>query len=208
MNHEMTRVLQEASPLITISDLTKHFGEQCIFNGFSYSFAETGLYCLVGESGQGKTTLLRILAGLDKDYTGEVTPLPRVSYLFQEKRLFPTLSTLDNLLIISDKKGLEREKFITQAKKLLLRLNISESDFVKKPSQLSGGMQQRIAIARALLFDAPVLLLDEPSKELDEANKQILREIICEESKKRLVIAVSHNEDDIRVMDAVRVSIK
>ncbi len=193
--------------LITISDLTKRFGEQIVFENFSYAFPETGLYCLMGESGRGKTTLLRIIAGLDKDYRGEVTSLPRVSYLFQDKRLFPTLTTLDNLMIVCHAKGDEKAAFAARAKALLLRLNIAEDDFLKKPAQLSGGMQQRVAIARAVLFDAPVLLLDEPSKELDEQNIQVLREIIREESEKRLVIAVSHHEDDIQVTEAHRVSL-
>ncbi len=191
--------------LINIRDLSKKFGDRMILEHFSYSFPARGLYCLMGESGRGKTTLLRIIAGLDTDYTGEVTRLERVSFLFQEKRLFPTLSALDNLLIISETKGTELQAFRTRAQELLTRLNIAEEDYRKKPSQLSGGMQQRIAIARALLYDAPVLLLDEPSKELDEQNKQILREIIREEATKRLVIAVSHQEDDIRLMEAIRV---
>ncbi len=192
-------------PLISVAHLNKSFGEQVVLENFSYSFPDTGLFCLTGESGRGKTTLLRIIAGLDTAYEGEVIAPARISYLFQEKRLFPSLSTLDNLLIISDAKGEERENFKRRAKALLQRMNITEEDFKKKPAQLSGGMQQRVAIARALLFDAPVLLLDEPSKELDEQNKQILRELIREEATRRLVIAVSHHEDDIRVTEATRV---
>ncbi len=193
--------------LVSVRGLTKYFGDEEIFCDFSYDFPATGLFCLIGESGRGKTTLLRIIAGLDKEYTGEVIAPASVSYLFQEKRLFPTLSALDNLLIISDEKGEARMAYAERAKALLHRMNISDADFSKKPAQLSGGMQQRVAIARAILFDAPVLLLDEPSKELDEQNKDILREIILEEAMKRLVIAVSHQEEDIRVPEANRIII-
>ncbi len=198
---DMTNVV----PLVSIRGLTKFFGDEEIFRNFSFDFPSIGLFCLVGESGRGKTTLLRIIAGLDKDFTGEFISPARVSFLFQEKRLFPTLSALDNLLIISQAAGDEKKAFADRAKALLARMNISEADYKKKPDELSGGMQQRIAIARAFLFDAPVLLLDEPSKELDEGNKQILRELIREEAAHRLIIAVSHNEEDIRLTEAQRI---
>ncbi len=194
-------------PLLVLDHVSKSFGEQRVIEDFSYAFPQTGLYCLTGESGRGKTTLLRIIAGLDQDFTGSVTPLARVSFLFQEKRLFPTLSSLENLTIISDKHTCPPQEFRERASAMLRRLNFSDEDMKKTPSQLSGGMQQRVAIARAFLFDAPVLLLDEPSKELDEQNTNILRNIIVEEAKRRLVIAVSHHEDDIRVTDAIRIPI-
>ncbi len=199
----MTDMIKDTAPLLRIQSVTKSFGDQIIFENFSFDFPMTGLFCLTGESGKGKTTLLRMIAGLDKEYSGSMTNLPTVSYLFQDKRLFPTLSTLDNLMIITRESGSAREQFLQKAKDMLRTLNIFDEDFKKKPAQLSGGMQQRVAIARALLFDAPVLLLDEPSKELDEQNKNILRDLITKEAEKRLVIVVSHHEDDIRVMNAV-----
>ena len=79
---------------LEIIDLSKSFGERAVLDSFSYKFDQTGLYVIAGESGIGKTTLLRIIAGLDKDYSGSVVGggIDNVSFMFQEYRLFPSLS--------------------------------------------------------------------------------------------------------------------
>jgi ABC-type lipoprotein export system ATPase subunit len=179
---------------LEIKGLSKSFGEQCILADFSYSFPEKGLFLLKGESGRGKTTLLRIIAGIDTDYAGEIIS-PAVSYLFQDKRLFPTLTALDNVMIVLDKHNADKMVLLERAKALLKRLQFSPQDMKKYPRELSGGMQQRVAIARAIFYDAPVLLLDEPTKELDPQNRDILLELIQNEAQRRLVILVTHDDE-------------
>ena len=173
---------------LKINNLTKKFDERVILNDFSHAFDTRGLYVITGESGIGKTTLLRIIAGLDKDYTGEVADagIENASFMFQEYRLFPSLNALKNAAIsLQDTRDAEA---------LLKRLGFEDEDLKKKPHQLSGGMKQRVAFARAVLMDAPILILDEPTKELDPESIGIMLAVIKEQAEKRLVIAVTHDD--------------
>lgn len=193
--------------MLKVKNLTKKFDKKSIFDNFSYSFSDKGCYALVGESGIGKTTLLRIISGLDKDYSGEVvTDSKECSFAFQEYRLFPELTAVQNVIFaISDTNN---EADFDKAKTMLKKLGFVEEEIKLLPRELSGGMKQRVSLARAFLYDAPILILDEPTKELDEANALIVREIIREESKRRLVIVVSHNKEDISSLNATEIYLK
>ena len=178
--------------ILKVENLSKNFGEKTILNSFSFEFPEKGVCIITGSSGIGKTTLLRIIAGLDKDYSGNIenSGIGRVSYMFQEYRLFPTLSALKNVVAVTSETK-EDEKC---AAELLARLGFSSEDLIKKPRALSGGMKQRVAFARAVIKNAPILILDEPTKELDDASINVMSKIIKEEAKKRLVIVVTHDD--------------
>ena len=192
---------------LKIIGLTKRFEEKLIFDGLSVEFSDSGLYAVTGESGIGKTTLLRIIAGLDRDYSGQVIGggAGRVSMAFQEYRLFPEISALNNLVFaISDGKN---EAVVEKCKNMLTSLGFSNADIQLLPSELSGGMKQRVSIARSLLFDAPILLLDEPTKELDRVNADKVLSLILEESRHRLVILVSHNEEELSSLNPIRISL-
>lgn len=185
---------------LVIKNLKKNFGRKEILHNFSYSFADRGIYAVTGESGIGKTTLLRIIAGLDKDFTGELSGAEHVSVAFQEHRLFPNLNALDNIVFaISDRKD---EAVIVEAKKILSKLGFDEADMLLFPDQLSGGMKQRVSLARSFLYEGKILLLDEPTKELDEANAKRVKEVIKELSRSRLVILVSHKGEDLTDLGA------
>ncbi len=193
--------------MLKITNLTKKFDKKSIFDNFSYSFSDKGCYALVGESGIGKTTLLRIISGLDKDYSGEVSTSSKgCSFAFQEYRLFPELTAVQNIVFAIY--GTNNEADCEKAKAMLQKLGFDGEEINLFPRELSGGMKQRVSLARAFLYDAPILLLDEPTKELDESNANIVREIITEEAKKRLVIIVSHNKEDISSLDATEIQIK
>lgn len=185
---------------LEIKNLTKRFGKKTIISEFSYRFSEKGLYILRGKSGIGKTTLLRIIAGLDKDYSGEIIEggIGRISFAFQEYRMFSQLSALENVMIAS-KDDSDANKNI--AMDLLSRLGFSFEEMSFLPSELSGGMKQRVSLARTFMKNAPVILLDEPTKELDA----ILCRQVCEMIKKiaedKLVILVTHRDDDISLLD-------
>ncbi len=194
--------------MLRIFGLTKYFEEKCIFKGFSYDFADSGIYALKGESGIGKTTLLRIIAGLDKDYSGSVEGggIGRVGMAFQEYRLFPQLTAAENVVFaISDKK--DRADFDI-AEKALASLGFKTSDMKLLPHELSGGMKQRVSLARAFLSGYPILLLDEPTKELDDTNAAQVLNAIKELSKDRLIILVSHNGEDVRRLGATEIVIE
>ena len=175
--------------ILKLDNLSKQFDGYDILNNISYSLEGPGVYVVVGESGVGKTTLLRIIAGLDKEYGGSVIggDVENISFMFQEYRLFSALNALKNAALASPTN-------MNEASALLLKLGFKESDLKKKPHELSGGMKQRVAFVRALLKKTPILLLDEPTKELDQDTASIMLEIISEEAKKRLVIIVTHDD--------------
>ena len=179
---------------LKIENLTKKFGDKTIFDVFSFEFPKNGICIITGSSGIGKTTLLRMISGLDKDYSGEIHNggIGNVSYMFQEYRLFPNVSALKNVIAATSENDDEERR----ASDLLLRLGFTNEDLKKKPKELSGGMKQRVAFARSIIKNAPILILDEPTKELDDASINIMTDIIAEESDKRLVIIVTH--DDIK----------
>ena len=192
---------------LTISRLTKSFDKKIIFKKFSYSFNDTGIYVLRGESGVGKTTLLRMIAGLDKNYTGNIDGggIGQVSMAFQEYRLFPQLNAIENVVFsISNGKD---EAVYKKAKKILLKLGFNLSDIYLLPNELSGGMKQRVSLARAFISSYPILLLDEPTKELDEKNASIVRSMIKNLSKEKLIIAVSHSEEDVKGLGATEINL-
>ena len=191
--------------MLIIDNISKQFDGKVIFDNFSAMLGDTGLYLFVGDSGIGKTTLLRIISGLDKDYSGTVLGVERVSYAFQEHRLFPNLTALENVTVAQDDG--ENVEIADAARDILARLGFEPQDMELSPRELSGGMRQRVSLARAFLSKSPVLLLDEPTKELDPALAALVRDMIREESKSRLVIVVSHNEEDRKIAGAEIVEI-
>ena len=183
---------------LTIKGLTKVFENKQIFSNFSYSFSGKGLYVITGDSGIGKTTLLRIIAGLDEKYTGSVLEggFDNVSFSFQEYRLFEGLTALENITEVVFEKADKND--IEKAKSLLFSLGFKESELTLFPSELSGGMKQRVSLARAFLKPCSILILDEPTKELDDELCKKVRDLMKEEAKKRLVLTVTHSETDIK----------
>lgn len=187
---------------LLIKNLAKSFGKKKIFDNFSLELPQKGAFVISGESGVGKTTLLRLISGLDTDFRGEISGggVKNCSVAFQEYRLFHTLSALDNIIYANhDKKTAENA---TEAEKMLLDLGFAPDDCLLFPSEMSGGMKQRVSLARAFLRKAPILLLDEPTKELDGDNANRTLEIIKNEAKSRLVILVSHNKADAEKLNA------
>ena len=186
---------------LKINNLKKSFGETAILNDFSFSFEECGAYVILGESGVGKTTLLRIIAGLDQNYTGSVENggAKNISFMFQEYRLFPALNAIQNVLLAKEGGAPD------EAESLLSQLGFKSEDMRKKPRQLSGGMKQRVAFARAIMRQSSILLLDEPTKELDSDTANNMLKIINDEAKRRLVVIVTHDNivdkiDDARII--------
>ncbi len=187
--------------MLELKNVSKSFGSKKVLSNFSYSFEEKGIYAIGGKSGIGKTTLLRIIAGLDKDFEGKLfKDFQKISFAFQEHRLFPTLNALENASI-----ALENGADNAICRRILEQMLLSEKDLLLYPKELSGGMRQRISIARAICYDAPVLLLDEPFKELDELTKSRVLELVAKEGKKRLVILVTHDQNDVNRLFAKQI---
>lgn len=179
---------------IEIRGLTKYYDKKPVIKDLSLSLKGPGLYIIKGDSGVGKTTLLRIISGIDKKYTGSVTRIDHgeVSFAFQEYRLFDSLCALENVSV-----GARDVASNFRARALLLRLNFTEREMYLSSDELSGGMKQRISLARAFFHKGQLLLLDEPTKELDPTNVKCVHDLIKEAAKERLVIMVTHKTEDI-----------
>ena len=193
---------------LTLVNLHKSFGEKILFSNLSYSFNDSGIYAIVGESGTGKTTLLRMICGLDNNYSGSILGAGKenTSFVFQEYRLFDSLSAIENVVMPNGK--LNDPNLNYAAASLLSELGFAEKDMKLRPSKLSGGMKQRVSFARGVLRRTPILVLDEPTKELDEETKRKMLAIIEREGKARLVILVSHHPEDLDAISAIKIHIQ
>lgn len=175
--------------MLTVHKISKAY-DKAVLSDFSYSFPEKGVILVRGASGCGKTTLLRILAGLEKPDTGSVTAERniKISCVFQEPRLVPHLSVRSNVLLV--KKDKEKEK----ASEFLSMLGLGE-DENKMPRELSGGMKLRVSIARSLYYGGDLYLWDEPTKELDPENRKKVAKIIQTLSKSACIVVVTHDPE-------------
>ena len=183
---------------ILIKDLSVKFSENVVFSDFSLSLPVRKITCVLGPSGSGKTTLLKALAGL---IPADGFSAPRTSFVFQDHRLLPHLTALDNLAVVLDGKRQDRR---LRAKKMLDDMELSEAADLY-PHELSGGMAQRVAIARGLLFDAELLLMDEPFKGLDLAlQERLIRYFVKHwEESRRTAVFVTHS-----ILEAILVADK
>ena len=194
--------------ILSLKNITKKYDGRTVIDNFSYTFEERGIVALTGASGVGKTTLLKIIIGLDKKCGGErcVDKNTKFSVAFQEHRLLPHLTALENVLYVAFEKATDESTF--SSKELLRSFGFSDDDMNLYPSELSGGMKQRVSLARAFLHECDVLILDEPTKELDAALVKTILDFITEYAKEHLVIIVSHNKSDIEYLNPKIIELK
>ena len=185
----------------------------------SCAFEEGQIYAIIGPSGSGKSTLLSMLAGLDvptegdiyyeeqnlKDMDLDIYRRENISMIFQAFQLFPLLTVMENVCYPLELMGIETEKAKKQAVKCLERVGITEEKYKRFPSNLSGGEQQRVAIARSLASSARLLLADEPTGNLDVANTDVVMEILTGLAHKDgyCVIVVTHDMEVAEKADIV-----
>lgn len=189
--------------MIVVKDLCKQYDGKMVLDGFCCAWEEQDTICLMGKSGQGKTTLLRILAGLERPDDGKIQGMEqkKISMVFQENRLLDGFTVWENLHCVCHTEA-QKKKILP----LLEQMGLSE--WVKKPvSALSGGMQRRVAIARALLVDFDVLLMDEPFQGLDMQTRQNVIHIIKAMTKDKFVCMSTHNAQEVIEMDGKIVEI-
>lgn len=180
--------------MIAIDNISFAYDQKEVFNNYSMQIKDGERICLFGESGKGKTTLLRIISGLEKPQKGNVETEGAVfSAVFQENRLLPFKTALENItLICGDSKT---------ALKHLTALKLADAAN-KYPRELSGGMCRRVAIARALSARYNVLILDEPFSGLDRENTENAAAYILKCLENRTLVAVTHSYEEARLLGA------
>lgn len=186
---------------LELRNLTKAYGEQVVLDRFSHVFPERRVTCVLGASGCGKTTLLRLIAGLEAPDGGEILgrPDPRegIAMVFQEDRLPPHLSAAACLRTVLPKAA-DRDARIAEA---LAALGIADEPD-KPVREFSGGMRRRVALARALLFPASLALLDEPFKGLDADTRARALAFARPLLAGRTAILVTHDPQDAAALGA------
>lgn len=178
--------------MINFSNINISFNERNLYKDFSISFDENSINFIMGESGVGKTTLIKHL----KDEL--LTKGNRISITFQESRLIPWKNVYKNLeIVIKDKFNKDERKKII--KEILDNLNLKGTESLF-PHELSGGMKQRISIARAILFDGDIFIMDEPFKGLDKDNKEKVIKFLKDyfKSREKTVVIISHDINEVR----------
>lgn len=207
--------------MIIVKDIKKNFGELQVLKGVSLEVNKGEIVSIVGPSGAGKTTLLQIIGTLDKADGGtieinniNVSKLKgnqlskfrnkEIGFIFQFHQLLPEFTALENVLMPAQIAGTSFNEAMTRAKELLDFLKLSDR-MNHKPSQLSGGEKQRVAVARALINNPSVVLADEPSGSLDSKNKEELHKLFFELREKlgQTIVIVTHDEHLASISDRV-----
>ena len=185
---------------MTLKRLFFAYGERPILFNASLDLPKAGVVCLVGDSGCGKTTLLRILCGFETPQAGELTDPPsRPAVVFQEDRLLPWKTALENVtLVLGDIPDAK-----ARAKQALDAVGLSDEEQARLPKALSGGQCRRVALARALaLPDSDALLLDEPFAGLDDDLVDTVAALLREAATEKPVFVITHDTDDQKRLDA------
>lgn len=202
-------------------NIEKSYGALQVLKGISLEIKQGEIVSLTGSSGAGKSTLLHILGTLDKPTKGEVFLNEKnvfaqsekqlamfrnqsIGFVFQFHHLLPEFSALENVCIPAFIAGKPKREAEKRAKELLALLNV-ENRIQHKPSELSGGEQQRVAVARALINNPAVVLADEPSGNLDTANAHSLHQLFFElrQNFNQTFVIVSHNEELAKMADRI-----
>ena len=198
MAHLEIRDLSQSFPRDDGSTLT-------VLDRVSFDVKDKEFVCILGSSGCGKTTLLRMIAGLDTADSGTIVldgekitgTDPKVGFVFQEYSLFPWRTVIDNIAFGLEMRGVSEEDRYMVAEWFIDLVNLTQFRD-SYPSELSGGMRQRVAVARALTLDPVLLLMDEPFGALDAQTRNMLQKELLQiwQKTKKMIIFITHSVDE------------
>ena len=175
---------------IRIRDLHAGFGATEVLSGLDLTVPRGAWTCLLGTSGVGKTTLLRLIAGLVPYETGEITTTGPVAYMAQQDLLMPWLTAQENVMLGARLRGELPDR--VKARDLLHRVGLAP-EAARRPAALSGGQRQRVALARTLMEDRPIILMDEPFSALDAITRLRLQDLAAELLADRTIVLITHD---------------
>ncbi|OSZ80752.1 lipoprotein-releasing system ATP-binding protein LolD [Chitinophagaceae bacterium IBVUCB2] len=207
--------------MITGKNIHKRYGTVEVLKGVDIAIEKGGIVSIVGPSGSGKSTLLHILGTLDKADVGEVSMNnivtsslsakkmaafrnKHIGFVFQFHHLLPEFTALENVCIPGWLAGRKKAEVKERAEELLKMLGLAHR-MDNKPNQMSGGEQQRVAVARALINNPDIVMADEPTGNLDSANANELHQLFFDLRKKfnQTFLIVTHNEELAKLSDRV-----
>ena len=182
--------------MLELRDISLSFGEKQVLNGLNLSLQAGERLALMGPSGCGKTCLLRVALSLQPPDRGSIQcAAKRTAAVFQEPRLLPWRTAAENVnLVLSD-----REETMPTAREWLERLELGDA-FNLYPAELSGGMQQRVSLARSLAATPELLVLDEPFKGLDEALRRRVIQVVGESLNRTALLLATHSEEEAQAL--------
>ncbi len=188
---------------ITTHNLCKSYGEQQVLWNLNLTLEPDKIYCLMAPSGTGKTTLFRILMGLESADSGKIYGLDqkRIAAVFQEDRLLEGYTALENIRFVTGK------RFSTEELTAVLLRLLPEDALGKPVCEFSGGMKRRTAILRAILADSDFIIMDEPFTGLDAETKQKAMELIQEYTRGKTVLLSTHHTEDAGLLSAEIISL-
>jgi phospholipid/cholesterol/gamma-HCH transport system ATP-binding protein len=196
---------------VEVRDLRKSFGDQRVLNGISLNVSHGQTVAVLGRSGTGKSVLLKLLVGLQAPDSGsiriageEITGLDpdalnrirkQMGFLFQQAALYDSLTVEPNVAFPLRNATFSGNERRDKVRELLSAVGLDEGDFAKTPSEISGGMQKRVGLARALALDPAILLLDEPTAGLDPISAAEIGRLIVELKRQRGITTVVVTHD-------------
>lgn len=205
--------------MIQVTDIHKRFGSLEVLKGVSLHVDKGEIVAIVGKSGAGKTTLLQVMGTLLRPDSGTVTldgtevnrlndkslaqfRNRHIGFIFQQHQLLPEFTAQENVMMPALIGGLSQAEASRRAEELLARFHLTDR-LQHKPNQLSGGEQQRVAAARALMMSPSVILADEPTGSLDQANKQDMHNLLLDMRRSfgQTIVIVTHDKDLAAIAD-------
>lgn len=179
--------------MIIFKDISKSYGNRTVLKNFNIEIREGQTTFVLGKSGSGKTTFSKIVLGLEKIDTGEISGLDgkKISVVFQEDRLMENMTIGSNFKMTVNS-HINSKQIIEKMEKIALFQSLET-----KISELSGGMKRRISILRAFLIEFDLIVMDEPFRGLDDETKEIVMNFVIQNIKGKTAIIITHNKDEV-----------